>query len=618
MAKRAGKKASDIIVWIILALLMVGLAGFGIGSFGTSAVEVGRVGTAPISARQYARALQAELRAQAAEGGQFTSLSAMRAAGLDRAVLDGLVARAALTHEAEAMGVSVGDEEVARQIRNTTAFQGPGGAFDRSGYEFLLQQQGFTTEEFEETVREDISRSLLQSGVVGGLEMPAGFIEPLLAYQTETRSFTLARVTEDDLATGLTAPTQEELQAYYDENQARFERPEARAITYAWITPDMIMDDVSVDETALRALYDERIAQYVQPERRLLERLVLTSEEEANSAIAALEAGETEFDILVAERGLTLEDIDLGEVSADEISDAAAEVIFADTEREIFGPLESAFGPALYRVNAVLDASEITFEDAQDDLRDELAEDAARRAIDAMIEQMDDLLASGATLEELAAETGMVLDTVTWREGADTGIAAYDDFREAAATVSETDFPELLPLSDGGQFALRLDEVIPASVPPLDEITDEVTQAWRDTQLRERLTDRAQSLITQLATSGSLEDLDLELQQEELIRRNDFIPDAPPTLVAQIYQLNGPGDLVVIPASRSAWIARLDSINSGTEGAADTVALRAVFEAQGAQAMAQDLFEAYGQALQAEIGISLDQGVINAVHAQFP
>ena len=103
-----------------------------------------------------------------------------------------------------------------------------------------------------------------------------------------------------------------------------------------------------------------------------------------------------------------------------------------------------------------------------------------------------------------------------------------------------------------------------------------------------------------------------------MIRRNDFIPDAPPTLVAQIYQLDGPGDLVVIPASRSAWIARLDSINSGTEGAADTVALRAVFEAQGAQAMAQDLFEAYGQALQAEIGISLDQGVINAVHAQFP
>lgn len=618
MAKRAGKKASDIIVWIILILLMVGLAGFGIGSFGTSAVEVGRVGSAPISAQQYARALQAELRAQAAQGGPFTTLSAMRAAGLDRAVLDGLVARAALAHEADVMGVSVGDEEIALQIRNTTTFQGPGGAFDRSGYEFLLQQQGFTTEEFEETVREDISRSLLQSGIVGGMQMPDTFTETLLAYQTETRSFTLARVTEDDLTAGLTAPTDEELQAYYDDNQARFERPEARAITYAWITPDMIMDEVSVDEAALRALYDERISQFVQPERRLLERLVFPSQDEAIAAIAALEAEETDFDTLVEDRGLTLEDVDLGEVSADDISDAAAEVIFADTEREIFGPLESEFGPALFRVNAVLAASEISFEEAQEDLRDELAEEAARRAIDAMAENMDDLLAGGATLEELADETEMVLGTVTWREGVDTDIAAYDDFGEAAAAVSENDFPELLALSDGGRFALRLDEVIPATVPPLDEIADEVTQAWRDTQLRERLTERAQALITELAVSGSLEDLGLEVQQEEQIRRNDFIPETPPTLVAQVYQLDAPGDMVVIPASRSAWIARLDSINPGTRGAANTVALRAVFEAQGGQALAQDLFEAYGQALQAEIGISLDQGVINAVHAQFP
>ena len=37
-----------------------------------------------------------------------------------------------------------------------------------------------------------------------------------------------------------------------------------------------------------------------------------------------------------------------------------------------------------------------------------------------------------------------------------------------------------------------------------------------------------------------------------------------------------------------------------------------------AQTQAQDVFEAYGQALQAEAGIRLDQAVINAVHAQFP
>jgi len=618
MARRARKKASNIIVWIILGLLMVGLAGFGIGGFGSTAVEIGSVGNASITAQAYARALQAELRAQQAQGGPFTSVSAMRAAGLDRAVLDGLVARAALTHEAEAMGVSVGDEEVARQIRTTTGFTGADGNFDRVGYEVALQQAGFTAAEFEETVREDISRSLLQTGIIGGLTMPDTFNEIMVAYQTETRNFTLARVTEADLTTGPVAPTEEELAEYYEENGQRFERPEARAITYAWITPDMILDVVEVSEDALRALYSDRIDQYVQPERRLLERLVFTTLEEAETARAAIDAGQSDFDTLVTDRGLRLEDVDMGETDEYGLSAEAAEVIFADTESEILGPLESRFGPAIYRINAVLGATDVPFEEARPDLRDELAEDAARRAIDAMIDDMDDLLAGGATLEELAAETDMVLGSLNWTAGDDAGIAGYDNFREAAALAAADDFPELLELSDGGQFSLRLDEVTPPTVPPLAEITDEVTAAWRDSQLRERLAERAQALIGDLAVSGALEDLGLALQSEELIRRNDFIPDTPPTLVAQMFQLDTVGDMVAIPAAGAAWIARLDSINPGTRGAPEVAALTGVIAAQGGQAIAQDLFEAYGQALEAEIGIRLDSGVINAVNAQFP
>ena len=481
-----------------------------------------------------------------------------------------------------------------------------------------LQQAGFTAADFEETVREDISRSLLQTGIIGGLTMPDTFTEIMVAYQTETRSFTLARVTEADLSTGPVAPTEEDLAAYYEENGQRFERPEMREITYAWITPDMILDTVEVSEDALRALYSERIDQYVQPERRLLERLVFPTQEEAEAARAAIDAGETDFDTLVTDRGLRLEDVDMGETDEFGLSAEAAEVIFADTESEILGPLESRFGPALYRVNAVLGATDVPFEEALPDLRDELADGAARRAIDAMIENMDDLLAGGATLEELAAETDMVLGNLTWTAGDDAGIAGYDSFGEAAALVAEGDFPELLELSDGGQFALRLDRITPPTVPPLAEITDEVTAAWREGQLRERLAERAQALIGDLAVSGSLEDLGLALQSEELIRRNDFVPDAPPTLVAQVFQLDSPGDLVAIPAAGAAWIARLDSINPGIRGTPEIAALTGVFASQGGQAISQDLFEAYGQALEAEIGISLDTGVINAVHAQFP
>ena len=57
------------------------------------------------------------------------------------------------------------------------------------------------------------------------------------------------------------------VRAYYAENPEAFTAPEVRQLSYAWLTPDMIQDEVTVDETALRALYEERLADFVQPER---------------------------------------------------------------------------------------------------------------------------------------------------------------------------------------------------------------------------------------------------------------------------------------------------------------------------------------------------------------
>lgn len=617
MASSAAKKVSTLLVWILLGLLFVALAGFGIGSFSGGASQVGSVGSAQITAEDYFRALNNEINAQSAQSGQAVSFAQIRARGIDEQVLAGLTARAALSHEATEMGISVGDGEVARQISQIQAFQNTSGQFDRNSYEFVLQQQGSTPREFEEDTREDVARALLQTAVIGGLTPPELFGEILTAYQSETRDFTRLAVTERDLPEPIAEPTDAQLEAYYEEFPERFTRPEARRITYAWLIPSAIMDEVEIDEDALRELYDDRIDEYVQPERRLLERLVFGSEEAAQEALAAIAAEETDFDTLVEERDLTLADVDLGEVAPDDLSDAAAAIIFGDDESEILGPVPTALGPAIFRVNAVLEASEVPFEDARDDLSAELAQEGARRAIDDMREEIDDLLASGATLEELGEDTAMSVGTLDYTVASEEGIAAYDNFRDAAAAVGENDFPELLDLSDGGLFALRLDEIVPPALPPLAEIEQEVVNAWQATALREAVADRASQLVAELAQGAALEDLG-DTAEERLIRRQDLLPDLPATTVAQVFQLDEPGDVVMIPGAEAAHIVRLDTINSGVRDADDTSVLLTIMNQTIAQSMATDIFEAYGQALQADAGISMNQGVINSVHASFP
>lgn len=617
MAKTAGKKVSSIFVWILLGLLFIALAGFGAQSFSGGASQVGSVGDAEITAEDYFRALNNEINAQIAQTGQAVSFNQIRARGIDAQVLAGLTARAALNHEAGEMGISVGDSEVARQIAQVAAFQNTAGQFDRNSYEFVLQQQGSSPRDFEEDTREDVSRALLQAAVIGGLTPPNLFAETIAAYQSQTRDFTRLAVTERDLQDPIADPSEADLTAYYDEFPERFTRPEARRITYAWVIPSDIMDGVVIDEEALQALYNDRISEYVQPERRLLERLVFGSDEEVQAALDAIAAEETDFDTLVEDRDLTLEDVDLGEIAPDDLSDAAAAIIFADDESELLGPVPTPLGPALFRVNAVLEASEVPFEDARDDLSAELAQEGARREIDAMRDEVDDLLASGATLEELDADTAMQLGTLDYTVSSEDGIAAYDNFRDAAVAVNDTDFPELLELSDGGLFALRLDEIVPPALPPLAEITEEVTEAWHATALRDAVAERAAQLVGQMAQGATLDDLG-DTAEERLIRRQDILPDLPATTVAQVFQLDAAGDVVMIPGAQAAHIIRLDTINSGVRDAPDTSILLLIMNQTIAQSMATDIFEAYGQALQADAGITTNQGVINSVHASFP
>jgi peptidyl-prolyl cis-trans isomerase D len=617
MAKTAARKASNFFVWIILGLLFIALAGFGIGSFSGSASRLGAVGDVEITANDYARAVQNEIRARIGETGQPVNLATLRAEGIDTAILQGLVARTALANEARQIGLSVGDAAVAEQIRQIPNFQGIDGSFDREAYNFTLRQEGLSVPEFEARVREDTARGLLQAAVISGLEPPAIFAETLVAFQGETRDFSLVTITEADLPQPLPDPTDAELEAHYTANAAFFTRPEARAITYVWVTPTMIMDEMDIDEDALRALYNDRAEQFVQPERRLVERLVFADTQAAATARAAIDAGETDFDTLVADRGLSLDDVDMGDVARDDLSAEASTAVFADDAPEIVGPVDSNLGPALFRINAVLEASEVTFEDARNDLSSELAAESARRTIDGIREDTDDLLASGATLEELADETILNLGQVQLAPGVDADIAAYDNFRDAALAAAAGDFPELLTLSDGGLFALRLDAVIPPALPPLADIRDAVAASWRAGILREALAARAQVLVGELAQSGNLADLG-SVAQERLIRRQDRIPGAPATMVVQMFQQDGLGDTLVIPGPDAAYIARLDAINPAARDAPDVSLLLQFVDATVAQSLAQDVFEAYGQALQAEAGIELNQGVINAVNAGFP
>ncbi len=614
--RKPRSKTKEVAAWLLMGMLILGLGGFGVTNFGGGVTSIGRVGDTEISTDDYARAFQNQLAAFSQQIGQPISAQEAIAFGLDRQVLQSLITRTALDNEAQRVGLSVGDATVAAELTGMDVFKGVSGTFDREAYRFTLDRSNMNEAQYETTLRRDISRSLLQGAVSGGFAAPAAMTETLYAWVAERRGFSTLQLSEADLTAPVPEPTEDELEAYHEANIARFTRPEAKRITYVSLLPEAIAKDQPVDDALLQEMYQDRIEEFVMPERRLVERLVYPDQAAADAAKARLDGGTT-FEELVTDRGLTLDAIDLGDVTPADLG-AAGEAVFAAAEPGVVGPVASDLGPALFRVNAILAAEETTFDEARDTLAIEMQTDAARRLIADQVETVDDLLAGGASLEDLQKEVGMTLATLDHvpAQPGDTPIEGYPAFRTAADAVAAGDFPEAIVLDDGGLVALRLDEVVPAAPIPFDEAREAVAEAWRADALTKALSARAIEIKAELEGGAAIGTFGIVDVTPETTR-DGSVEGAPDTLLPAVFQMSE-GDVQVIEADGFVAVVRLDRILPAPGEGAEADAMRAALAAQIEQAISADAFNAFTTALTAEAGIALDQTAINAVHASLP
>lgn len=615
------KKISTSAMWILMLLLVLGLGGFGVTNLGGRVTTVGSVGDVDIGVQEYQRALRAEVNAATAASGKPLTFAEAQAQGLPQRVLSRLISQAALEDETARMGISIGDETLRKQIVDIPGFQGVDGKFDRDGYRYALDRAGLNESEFEASVRKETASNLVQSAVISGINPPKAYTDTLMTYIAEERDVTYATLGRSDLTTGLPVPTDADLKTYYQSHLPSFTTPEVKRITYAWLTPEMVIDDVKIDEAALHEEYDARKAEFQQPERRLVERLVYPDAAAAKAARARLDAGEAGFDDLVKARGLTLTDIDLGDVAVDDLSTPAGKAVFAAASGDVVGPVDSNLGPALFRINAVLKAQTTTFEEAEPKLRDELAGDRAARVVDTSVEDIDNRLAGGATLEDLAKETKMQVGTIDWHPGLKEGIAGYTAFRAAAQQLKQDDYPEVTPLDDGGIFAMRLDKVVEPTVQPLDKVKDAVATGWAEDATLKALRAQAEATVKALQGGASFDDEGLIPETVKGVTRQGFHADTPAGFVNAVFGMEKAGDVTTLDGDAQLFILRLDKITppDDTPDASDgnLAQIRDTVRSSAANDIAQDLYVALLENVRRRAGITLNQQAIDAVQANF-
>jgi len=171
-------------------------------------------------------------------------------------LLDGLIRERIVRGEADRLGLTATDAEVADNIRRQFK-AADSGAFNQETYEQRVTEQFGGVKNFEQAVRDQISGQKLEALLTSGVTVSEE--EVLNDYRRKNTKFDLAYVpvSSADLAQTI-KPTDDELKSYFEKNKASYYiGVPQKKIRYVFLNTLKIGEKLSISEEDLRAEYEK-------------------------------------------------------------------------------------------------------------------------------------------------------------------------------------------------------------------------------------------------------------------------------------------------------------------------------------------------------------------------
>jgi peptidyl-prolyl cis-trans isomerase D len=548
MLQALRSSAAGWVAKIFLGLLVLSFAVWGIEDIFRIARGVENaavVGERQISVEEFRNAYTNELRRISNQAKRMITPEQARMAGIGQKVLGDLVNEAAIDAKVAELGLSISDEEVAREIQDDEMFAGPNGQFNRSAFQDILRQNNLNENQYVALQRAFSVRKQLTDALTANIEVPDAFRRAIHAYNSDSRSITYVELAPEAPA-AVPAPGAETLKAFFEERKDSFAAPEYRKLAVLALDPEAIAGSIQIPEEELRAYFDANQPKYADLEKRSIEQITFPTIEEAREARQKIKDGAL-FEQIMIQRKMKPEDAFLGDLSKSQIFDPKiADAAFALEKGQISEAIEGEYSNAILRVTGVQQQMVKSYEDVKDEIRAVLAQERARQNVLSIHDKIDEARLGGATLDEVAKANGLQVREVPAvdREGKGPDGKEVADlplrtklleaaFRTEVGGESET-------LSEGDAYVwYEVRGVTPPRPRTFEEARALVEARWREEEAEKRLDARAAAALAELKGGKPFEQVaaaqKVEVQQSEATRMGGA-PSITPAQAQAVFQ----------------------------------------------------------------------------------
>lgn len=407
------------------------------------------------------------------------------------------ITKTLLNQEIKNLGIKFQNETIADYVRNDKSFH-KNGDFDYETYKKMLSDNNLNETTLIEAITNQIGSKFILDSIFANMPLKNIYNDYFYNFLTEKRDISLISINTNEL--NFTSYDDAELRNFYEKNHALFQTKEKRDYSYILLETAKIKKSFKFPETEIFNEYENNISNYALPETRDFSHFLAPNKE-----IAEMVATDLTNNLEISE--ITKKYIDqkvIGENFTNQSPSSFITTIdpklFEMNEGEVSSPVKSDLGWHVFKINKIHPRLYKSFAQARSEVEEAYKDKLAEQKIYELSKQIEDDLASGLNLAEIAKNHDLSYTNVEDANGNDpiTVIAFQTQLNE------ESNLTQLYNSQD--YVLVRVNKITPTQPIPYEEAINKVKEAY-SVELKQNIaTETANSLRDSYTTGGLISD----------------------------------------------------------------------------------------------------------------
>ena len=589
------ERAKGIVAWVIVGLIAIPFALWGINNYftGPSKVVVAEVNGEEIDASEFLRMYQRQKQQlQQQFGDLFEQLVDDKE--LRRQILDRLIEMKLIQQWTQSHGMAISDAQLAMVIQSAPIFLDEQGQFDQKKYEQILAANGLSVAQFEQLQRLSLLEQQYRNlTAASALALPVE-LDQLVALQQQQRQIGWL-VFDMKPYLAQVQLTDEDLKAYYEAHKEEFIEPEKVIAEYVLLDKRTLAKQVKPTQDELERFYQDNQDLFTVAEQRQARHiLILAKQGDSESEAAAqkkiaeiqakLEAGEPFAKLAQTyseDPGSAAVGGDLGWFEQGTMVPAFDEKVFSMKKGEISEPVQTRFGYHLIQLLDIKPKQTQPFTEVKERVEQLYRQQQADKAYYELQEAMNTQAYEQPDSLDAAAEAiGAAVETskpVTREHG--EGIFANPKVRQTL--FSDEVFKQrlnsqLIELGPDRAVVVRVKEVIPSRQLTFAEVKARIAEQLRQARAQAAAEKAAKALLTQLKAGKPVREIkpaNTQWHGRKWVSRQD--ESVPPVVLTAAFKAPKPVDnqpvWILVKDQGAPILVEVAAVRAGDSAVAEVV-----------------------------------------------